>query len=1133
MSDPVFAPIPTPFNFSQTELETIRFWKERDIYHRSLKQREGAPRFVFYEGPPTANGMPHPGHCLTRTIKDIFPRYKTMAGYYCERKAGWDTHGLPVEVEVCKALGILDGGKAAIENYGIEAFNRACIESVFRYKKEWEDLTDRIGFWVDLDEAYVTFHRSYVESVWWALKQLFDRGLLYKGHKVVWWWAQGGTALSAGEVGEGYRDTDDPAITVALALTPESRTRLGMAERPVSLLVWTTTPWTLVSNCAACVGEDIEYAVVQPDAAKADCHILAAPLVTSYFGENATILKTLKGADLVGLRYEPLFHYDTPRIIGTGCPSEKHWLVIAGDFVDLATGTGIVHIAPAFGEDDYRICREQHVGFLCFIKPDGTFDERVTDVDPYDQTPLAGQFCKAADKAVIRILKERGLVLRHEQYRHAYPFCPRAEDDPLIQYARESWFIRTSDFIADFLANNREIRWQPEHIRDGRFGNFLETNVDWALSRERYWGTPLPVWVCEKTGYMECIGSYAELMAKPGVAGMELWDREKAEHPELSDDLRIHKPFIDAITYQSPKDPSARMRRVTEVIDCWFDAGCMPFAQWGYPHVPGSAEKFEERFPADFISEAIDQTRGWFYALLAVSTLVFGREKAPWPHPFRNCICLGLILGEDGMKLSKRLKNYSEPAVLFEKYSADALRWSFIAKNPPTTSTRLSERIVQEVQGELLMRWFNVYSFFTIYANLDKFQPASAPPEFLREAAAVPPTAPDQRAAGDSASPYVSRNARCELDRWILHELDRCVLEVRASLDNYETYPAARAISAFVDGLSNWYVRRSRARFWASEWTQDKADAYWTLYECLLKLARLAAPFTPFFSEYTWRALAAPLPGAPESVHLATYPAADPAAIDRDLLDGMAVTREAVTLGLSARRAQNIKVRQPLGLCELVLTDATMKDALRHHLDLIQEELNIKRVEFCDTPDTYVTYEVRPNFKTLGPRFGKKINAVRQALAAADGADLYTRIQGGGIQLDIEGETVELGPDDVDVRLTPKPGFSAAQGKNMVVVISTEITEELRHQGWVREFIRLVQEMRKEQGLPYDARIAVRLHTADEELGAVITRYRDAISGEVLATSFEATDKPDDGAKSLEVDERTVAVHIIPRAPAP
>lgn len=1130
MSDPVFAPVSAPFSFSQTELETIRFWKAREIYHRSLKQREGAPRFVFYEGPPTANGMPHPGHCLTRTIKDIFPRYKTMAGYYCERKAGWDTHGLPVEVEVCKSLGILEGGKAAIEAFGVEAFNRACIESVFRYKKEWEDLTDRIGFWVDLDEAYVTFHQSYVESVWWALKQLFDRGLLYKGHKVVWWWAQGGTALSAGEVGEGYRDTDDPAITVALALTSESRATIGMAERPVSLLVWTTTPWTLLSNCAACVGADIEYAVVQPSPDSPDCHIVAAPLAASYFGDDVTVVKTFKGAELLGLRYEPLFFYDTPRVIGTGQPSEKHWLVIAGDFVDLSTGTGIVHVAPAFGEDDYRICREQEVGFLCFIKPDGTFDERVTDVDPYDNAPLAGQFCKAGDKAVIRILKERGVVLRHDQYRHAYPFCPRAENDPLIQYARESWFIRTSDFIADFLANNREIRWQPEHIRDGRFGNFLETNVDWALSRERYWGTPLPVWVCEKTGYMECMGSYAELMAKPDIAGMELWESEKAEHPELRDDLRIHKPFIDAITYQSPKDPSARMRRVTEVIDCWFDAGCMPFAQWGYPHLPGSAEKFDERFPADFISEAIDQTRGWFYAQLAISTLVFGKDKAPWPHPFRNCICLGLILGEDGMKLSKRLKNYSEPALLFDKYSADALRWSFIAKNPPTTSTRLSERIVQEVQGELLMRWFNVFSFFTIYANLDGFQPAAAPVEFLRDAAADPASVSGQTAPENSVCPFSPRQSRCELDRWILHELERSVLEVREALDNYETFPAARAISAFVDGLSNWYVRRSRARFWASAWTQDKADAYWTLYECLLKLARMAAPFTPFFSEHTWRTLTAPLPGAAESVHLAAYPTADTTAIDQELLDGMAITREAVTLGLSARRAQNIKVRQPLGLCELVLSDTAMKEPLRRHLDLIQEELNIKRVEFCDTPETYVAYEVRPNFKTLGPRFGKKINAVRQALAAADGADLCARMQAGGIRLEIEGDTVELGPDDVDVRLTPKPGFSAAQGKNMVVVIATEITEELRHEGWVREFIRFVQDIRKEQELPYDARIDIRLHDADAELAAVIARYAAAIGGEVLANSIEAGSGPSDAAKPLEIDERTVAVHIIPCA---
>jgi isoleucyl-tRNA synthetase len=1132
MQKQVFDPVPSVsnFNFSQAEKEIIAFWKERQVYHRSLAQRQGAKPFVFYEGPPTANGMPHPGHCLTRTIKDIFPRYKTMAGFACERKAGWDTHGLPVEIEVCKTLGIIDGGKAAIEDYGVEAFNRACVESVFRYKREWEELTDRIGFWVDLDEAYVTFHQSYVESVWWALKQLFDRGLLYQGHKVVWWWAQGGTALSAGEVGEGYRDTDDPAITVRFALTAESKEKLGLTGKTASLLAWTTTPWTLVSNCATSVGADIEYVIARHS--EKDGHeeylILAAALLSHYFGDKAEVIRTLKGAELVGLSYEPLFKYDAPVSIDGGGATDKIWQVIVGDFVDLETGTGIVHIAPAFGEDDYRVCKEQEVGFLCFIKPDGTFDARVTDVDPYDQAPFAGQFCKHADKGIIRLLKERGAVLRHEQYRHAYPFCPRAENDPLIQYARKSWFIRTSDFIPDFLANNGQVAWQPDHIREGRFGNFLATNVDWALSRERFWGTPLPVWVCEKTGHMECLSSYAELLSKPDVQGVEVWEQAKAANPGLTDHLKVHKPYIDAITYQSPKDPTARMRRVPEVIDCWFDAGCMPFAQWGYPHAPGSDEKFWERFPADFISEAIDQTRGWFYALLAISTLVFGNDRRAWPHPFRNCICLGLIQGEDGMKLSKRLKNYQEPSVLFEKFSADALRWSFVAKNPPTTTTRLAERLVEEVQSELLLRWYNVYSFFVIYANLDGFDPAHAPLSLLRELAVDPDSV---QAPADIASdaPWSPIAQRAELDRWILHELDRTVLDVRGALDRFETYPAARAISGFVDGLSNWYVRRSRSRFWASEWSQDKADAYWTLYECLLKLSRLAAPFVPFFCETTWRNLAKPLPGAAESVHLTTYPDADAATLDRQLLDDMAVTREAVTLGLSARRAENLKVRQPLSLCELVLTDHALKPGLENHLNLIMEELNIKRIEFTDRPEDYVSYEVKPNFRLLGPKFGKKLKAIGAALSGGDGAAFYRQIQDGVIVLDVEGGKVELTAEDVEVRLTPKPGFAAAQGKNMVVVISTVITEELRREGWVREIIRLVQDLRKDQALAYDARIEVALHTTDAALLETIEHYRDAIAREVLANSIVAVPNAPEDAKTAEIDQASLSVKITAR----
>jgi isoleucyl-tRNA synthetase len=1121
MSQNAFDPVPSPLNFSAAEKEIIRFWKEHGTYRKSLERRKGAKPFVFYEGPPTANGKPHPGHCLTRTIKDIFPRYRTMDGYYCERKAGWDTHGLPVEIEVCKELGIIDGGKAAIEEFGVAEFNRTCIESVFRYKREWEEMTDRIGFWVDLEDAYVTFHQSYVESVWWALRQLFERGLLYQGHKVVWWWAQGGTALSAGEVGEGYRETEDPAITVGMSLTPESASRLGV-EGSARLLVWTTTPWTLSSNCACAVGNDIDYAVVQEG--EGQYAVLAAGLVAKYFGEEAAIVRTVKGADLVGLHYEPLFRYDTPTHIESAESSTRHWLVAPGDFVTLDTGTGIVHIAPAFGEDDYRLCKENGIGFLCFVKPDGTFDARVTDVDPYDQSPIAGRFCKDADKAIIRLLKERGVLLKHEQYRHSYPFCPRADKDPLIQYARKSWFIRTSQFIHDFLANNSNIQWQPEHIREGRFGNFLENNVDWALSRERYWGTPLPIWICDATGRMECVSRYDELLEKPGISGTELWTEAKAANPGLAEDLKIHKPYIDAITYDSPFAPGARMRRVPEVIDVWFDAGSMPFAQWGYPHAPGSEQRFKENFPADFISEAIDQTRGWFYALLAISTVVHGESEKGWPHPFRNVVCLGHIQGEDGLKLSKRLKNYSEPSILFEKYSADALRWSFVAKNPPTSTTRLSERLVEECQRELLVRWYNVFSFFTIYANLDGFDPSADP---TGAAAVLRETGAAGEVGSCPAAPYRPIAERSELDRWILHELDRTILEVRAALDAYELNPAARAITNFLDGLSNWYVRRSRARFWSHGWSTDKADAYWTLYACLLDLSRLAAPFVPFFSEYTWRHLSKPLAGrgAVESVHLSSYPTANEVTLDRALLAQMDATREAVTLGLNARRGANIKVRQPLAQCEIIVADPAMRDGLLRHFSLIAEELNIKEVNFCDCPEEYVTYEVKPNFKTLGPRFGKQVKTIGAALASADGARLYQQLQQGAINLEVEGIATELGPDDVEVRLTPREGFAAAQGKGMVVVISTEITEPLRREGLVREFIRQVQDVRKELELAYDARIHIHLHTTDTYLAGVIDQFANTIQNETLAESVHIAE-PQSEAREFEIEGSTVQMSV-------
>lgn len=1167
MPQPVFAPVPAQFNFPKSEEEILRFWAENGIYHQSLEQRKDAPPFIFYEGPPTANGLPHPGHCLTRTVKDVFPRYQTMAGRRCKRKAGWDTHGLPVEIEVCKELGIMDGGKAAIEAFGVEAFNKKCLESVFRYTKEWEDLTHRLGFWVDLPEAYVTYHQSYVESVWWALKTLFDKGLLYQGHKVVWWWAQGGTALSAGEVGEGYRETDDPAITVKFRLTKESVNKLGLTspdregegigEADVFLLAWTTTPWTLSSNCALAVGEEVDYVVARH---KDEYFILAATLTEKYDLKPEDVVKTLQGRELVGLRYTPVFKYSEPQPIAGANTTQpfRCWTVIPGDFVTLDQGTGIVHCAPAFGEDDYRVCKENNIGFLCFVKPDGTFDERVSDHDPnpHDPKPLAGMFCKSADKAIIHLLKNQGALVKHDQYRHPYPFCPRAENDPLIQYARKSWFIRTQQFKEQFLQNNAQIGWQPEHIQEGRFGDFLRNNIDWALSRERYWGTPLPIWVCEQTGQMEAVGSYEELLQKPGVQGVEVWMNAKKANPELSEHLKVHKPYIDAITYDSPfvprgtgvppvistsaetgsaanhtdtgkmPGPHARMRRVSEVIDCWFDSGCMPFAQWGYPQTPHSAAKLTANFPADFISEALDQTRGWFYSLLAISTMLFkdcqfpiancqlenkvsgslqqstiANRQSPiaYPHPFRNCICLGLLLGEDGLKLSKRKKNYKEPGYLFDHYGADALRWSLLAGQPPTASVRFTERGVEEALREFLIRWYNVYSFFVIYANLDGFDPhvsgRACPGDWSAPTRGRPLT------ESGYARPVTQR---CELDRWMLSELQATIQNVRSALDHYDPYTAANAISSFVDALSNWYVRRSRPRFWAYGWNQDKRDAYDTLYECLVTLARLAAPFVPFFAETTWQNLVRRAnPGAPSSVHLADYPQMDASKLDRDLMAEMAIVREVVSTGLSARASTKLKVRQPLSLVELVVADGQNVQRLQRHQDLVLDELNVKRMEFTVEPQKYVNYEVRPNFKALGPKLGKKLPMVKAALAQADGGALYREMQSGQITLSLaDGEQVELTGSEVEVRLNAKPGFSAAQGAHAVVILATEITPELKREGLARELIHALQAIRKDLDLPYDARLAIAVETADAELQQMLDEHRSVITHEVLANSL-------------------------------
>ncbi len=1140
----MFKEVPAQFDFPSAERDVLRFWDEHEIYAKSLKQREGKTPFIFYEGPPTANGMPHPGHCLTRAIKDVFPRYRTMTGYFCQRKGGWDTHGLPVEAEVCKDLGIHT--KAEIEAYGTEKFNRLCQQSVFRYMKEWEDLTRRLGFWVNLEEAYVTYHQSYVESVWWALATLFNRGLLYQGHKVVWWWPQGGTALSAGEVGQGYREVDDPSITVRFRLKDQPK---------VSFLAWTTTPWTLPSNVALAVHADLDYVQV---AVGEEEFILARDLLPAVFkglpidlskcgtasqpvadagqasGQKAakhdvqeagplpeaSIVRTMKGRELVGTKYEPIFNYKQPE-------GGKAWEVMAADFVTLDTGTGIVHMAPAFGEDDYRVSRENGFGFLQLIAPDGTFVPEAVD--------FAGRFCKEADADIIRWLKDKGVLLKREQYRHDYPFCWRAEEDPLIQYARKSWFIRTTDFRDNFVANNAQINWLPEHIKEGRFGNFLEGNVDWALSRERFWGTPLPIWECERTGQQEAVASYSELLGKPGVSGTEIWEQAKRRDPQLVDDLKVHRPWIDAVTYASPFAPGSRMRRVPEVIDCWFDSGAMPFAQWGYPHKPGSRELFEQRFPADFISEAIDQTRGWFYTLLAISTMLFGPEnheragetsvpqaKEPhtfpknFPHPFRNCIVLGLMGGEDGKKLSKSKRNYKEPTHIFDREGADAMRWSMLSGQAPWTGVRFKEDTIATDQREFLIKLYNIYSFFVIYANIDNWSPVSG------SGHPCPPSS-----TGSQASACLSPNDLSELDRWVLAELNQTITDVRAAMDRYENYPACRRLVEFVDGLSNWYVRRSRDRFWRAGLDADKHAAYATLWTCLETLSRLIAPFVPFFAESLYQNLVrAQSPDAPESVHLCDYPQPDAARIDPALLAEMAIVREIASLGRAARMDAKLKVRQPLPVVEIVLADAAHESFLTGHLPLIADELNVKKIEFVTEADKYVSYEVKGNFKALGPKFGKLAPQIKGALAKADAAALRRQLdESGKAVLNVAGETIELGPDDVQVTLQARPGWAAAQGRQVVVVLATEITPELKSEGLARDFVHLVQSARKDEQLEYQARIKLRVNASGPAAEA-IEANRAYICGETLATELQMDPSLQNARHSGEIEGTTVQFTI-------
>ena len=1139
----MFEPVDSNVSFPKLEERIVQFWKEHGIYEKSLEMRADAPAFVFYEGPPTANGLPHPGHCLTRSIKDLFPRYKTMRGFCCERKAGWDTHGLPVEVEVCKELGI--HSKEEIEEYGVEPFIHKCLESVFRYTRQWEELTQRLGFWIHLDEAYVTYHQSYVESVWWSLKNLFDRGLLYQGHKIVWWWAQGGTALSSGEVGEGYREVADPSVYVRFPLIDDPDT---------DLLVWTTTPWTLPSNQFAAVHPDLEYSVVAFEGEDRNL-VIASELVEAIagkVGKEFNVRSTTKGSDLLGKRYRPPFDYYYKTLgnaegrLKNGGIQPVAWRVVAADFVTTDSGTGVVHQAPAFGEVDYDVLLDEQARFaegegpelICAVGPDGKFTHEAPD--------YKGRWVKEADKDLSRQLREEGTLFHLEQYLHDYPFCWRAENDPLIQYPRRSWFIRTTQFKDRMLENNKQINWLPEHIRDGRFGNFLESNVDWALSRERYWGTPLPIWVCEETGYMEAVGNYDELLAKPGVEGMDVWEAAKKANPDLSDDLKIHKPYIDAITYESPKASGKRMRRVPEVIDCWYDSGAMPFAQWGYPHKEGSRERFAAQFPADFISEAIDQTRGWFYSQLAISTLMFSEDNGDdeatravkYPHPFANCIVLGLMVSEwwqskDGKerflsetearkslgkqyvhkigKMSKSLRNYRSPDEIFDTYGADALRWYFFANQAPWTSIIYSEQAIKECIPGFLLRLWNVYGFFTIYANIDGFDPAA------EIAGNVGQLLPGTLADAKSYRPVTDRS---ELDQWVLSELNQTVAAVTDAMDAYDNFAACGRLNQFVDALSNWYVRRSRDRFWGSGASDDKLNGYWTLYECLVTTTKLIAPFVPFLAEKMWQNLAVVPFGsrAIESVHLCDYPTCDEAVVNKDLSTQMALVREVVSLGRSARMGAKLKVRQPLAQVEIVLADQTHRPWLESHAALIREELNVKAVEFIEKADQYISYSILPDLKRLGPKLGKQVSLVRKHLAEADGAALLAELEANGnVTLQLENGPVELDSDDIQVRLQAKDGWAAAQGTDCVVVLATDLTDELITEGFAYEIVRAIQNHRKEMNCEYTDRIEVGLVTESAELLKAIESFCDYISNETLIASGKLGTIPVTDAEPVEL----------------
>ena len=1010
----MYKKVSTDMNFVEREKEVEKFWDDENIFQKSMDEKEGCPDYIFYDGPPTANGKPHIGHVLTRVIKDMIPRYRTMKGYMVPRKAGWDTHGLPVELEVEKKLGL--DGKDQIEKYGVEPFIEQCKESVWKYEGMWEDFSHTVGFWADMKNPYVTYHNDYIESEWWALKEIWKKGLLYEGHKIVPYCPRCGTPLSSHEVAQGYKDVKERSAVV----------RFKVKGEDAYILAWTTTPWTLPSNVALCVNPDEDYVKVT---SKGYTYYMAAALVDTVLGEGAEVLEHYQGKDLEFKEYEPLFPYAEKRI-----GNKKAYYVVCDTYVTLTDGTGVVHIAPAFGEDDSKVGHRYDLPFVQLVNEKGEMTE---------ETPWAGTFCKKADMAVLQALEDKDLLFDAPLFEHSYPHCWRC-DTPLIYYARETWFIRMTAVKEDLIRNNNTINWIPESIGKGRFGDWLENVQDWGLSRNRYWGTPLPVWQCE-CGHQDCIGSIEEL-------------KEKADN--CPDDIELHRPYIDAVTIKCPKC-GKEMHRVPEVIDCWFDSGSMPFAQHHYPFE--NKETFEKQFPAQFISEAVDQTRGWFYSLLAISTLLFNKA------PYENVIVLGLVQDENGQKMSKSKGNAVDPFDALQTYGADAIRWYFYTSSAPWLPSRFAGKTVVEGQRKFMGTLWNTYAFFVLYANIDNFDATKYSLEYEKLAV---------------------------MDKWLLSRLESTVKAVDDNLANYRIPEAAKALQSFVDDMSNWYVRRSRERFWAKGMEQDKINAYMTLYTALVTISKAAAPMIPFMTEDIYQNLVKSIDAsAPESIHLCDFPEVHENWIDPKMEEDMADLLEIVVMGRAARNTANIKNRQPIGTM-YVKSEFQLSEFYK---EIIEDELNVKEVVFKDDIADFISYSFKPQMRTVGPKYGKLLNKIKTVLSELDGNKAMAELKSTGeLKLDIDGQEIVLLEEDLLIDMAQMEGYVSESDHTITVVLDTNLTPELIEEGFVRELVSKIQTMRKEAG--FEVMDKIRVYAKDnDKIVDIMKNHGDEIKSEVLA----------------------------------